>query len=102
MSPKHEPILKRFNRTDNRVQVLNAVLWSNLHDNKPIGQIHRLILQRRNLIDSDGKLTHLGQCFTERYKKRFREMKPDSHIVTDETKAKMRAARERRKAQPYE
>ena len=102
MSPKAEPILKRFNRTDNRVQVLCAVLWANLRRNKPIGQIHRAILLRRNLIGNDAKLTPLGVCFVERYETRFRAMQPPVRELSPETLEKMRQARERRKELRHE
>lgn len=109
---KHEPILKRFNRTDNRVYVLRAVLWSKWRENKFIGQEHRSILFRRNLLcfskENGIVLSELGIALAKRHEDQFRSMhdeflkaqalkrKPTGRALTDEQKQKMREGRTKR------
>lgn len=95
MSPKREPILKRFNKTDRRIFSICAFLWRFHRQNKLKGKMYLNIALRLNLMGFDAItgyfLTDLGKALVERHEARFKK------LYTDYVAASERMAANKRK-----
>lgn len=111
---KTEPILKRFNWTDNRIYKIRAFLWRFARQNKLIGQEYLKISLRLNLMagnaESGYSITNLGMALVERHEKAFKQLETNfleyqarmgqahkGRVVTEAQKQAMREGRMRKK-----
>jgi hypothetical protein len=93
---RSEQVLLRFNRTDFRVAVMRSICWRILYEKRACPQRYVKTLYRRALLTTDGKLTDLGRCYATRHNDAFYAMQPETKIVSEETKAKIKATKLRK------
>jgi hypothetical protein len=93
---RSEQVLLRFNRTDFRVYVMRAIVWRILYEKRSCSQRYMKTLYRRALVNTDGELTTLGECYAKRHNDRFYAMQPETKFVSEETKAKIKATKLRK------
>src|SRR4051812_8632565 len=91
-----DPITIRFNKTDFRVYTMRAICWRILYEKRHCPPTYREALQRRTLLDSDLKLTALGERYAKRWNDAFMSMALVGSTVSDEPTGNMKSGGKKR------